>query len=230
VFEQSQARISEQLDDLNSAVKSLTLVSSPAIASNSQAQTSMALPVAQPNQRDTVAISMSEIGHSCPIWCGCICHARQNINLFSILFISYIATPFRPRKCSERSCKSGVTGFGARMTYYFPRFLLSKALAIHIGMNQYNEPAFSLAIRNVVPPNASIFAAAHDGDVEGLKLLLGSREFHPNDISELDGTTALHVSTSRRGLLQADQYKWQYALLIYRSLLCWGSNLKLRHF
>ena len=195
MFQRGQARISEQLDDLNSTVKSLTIAAPASTPNGSYTQSPAALPAIQPSQNDTVTISMCDIRPSCPIWCGCACHARQSINLFNILFIGYNASPFRPRKCSERSCKSRFPGFKARMTYYFPRYFLSKALTIHIGMSQYKEPTFSLTIRNVVPMDAPIFIAAASGNVEKLKLLLGSREANPNDLHVLYGSTALHVST-----------------------------------
>jgi hypothetical protein len=169
-------------------------MSPTASASNSQMQLYTASTSAQPDQMNTVAISVHDNRSSCPIWCGCSCHARKSISLFDILFVSYSASQFRSRKCSERSCKSGPTGFRARLTYYFPRILLCKALAIHIGMNQYNEPAFSLTVRNVVRGDARIFYAAQNGDVETLKVLLESRRAHPNDIDVDTGETALHVS------------------------------------
>jgi len=90
------------------------------------------------------------------------------------------------------------------MTYYFPRILLSKALAIHIGMSQYNEPEFSLSVRNIVPGNAPIITAAFEGDIARLKYLLRSRRAHPNDVDVLTGRTALHVSIFRECLLQGD--------------------------
>jgi hypothetical protein len=159
-FLDSQARISEQLDDLHSTIQSLTLISLAETACNSQTQTTTASKSTQSTHSDTVAISMRENSFPCPIWCSCRYHARQNISLFNILFIGHNASPFRPRKCSERSCKSGPGDFRARLTYYFPRFILSKVLAIHIGLNQYSEPAFSLTVRNVVPWGAPIFCAA----------------------------------------------------------------------
>src|SRR5579871_3256534 len=77
-FLESQARISEQLDDLHSTMQSSTIISPAKTTSNSQTQITTASKSAQLKHNGTVAISMRENSFSCPVWCGCKCHARQN--------------------------------------------------------------------------------------------------------------------------------------------------------
>ena len=66
--------------------------------------------------------------------------------------------------------------------------------------NIFNEPSFSVKIRNVLPDYHEWFSAAKCGDIDTLRALLAECPARVNDVDDL-GFTAAFVSASRLSFL-----------------------------
>ena len=113
--------------------------------------------------------------------------------LIGTLFVGYYGNPFKYQECSNPACQSHLH-FLARVTYLFPLWLLRTVLDLTISTSTRNGPHASLTLRAVIPDSSNIFRLSQSDDSERLQRLFGSRCARPNDLSIIDGRTALLVS------------------------------------
>lgn len=132
--------------------------------------------------------------------CKCKCHKKSPPHAFSNqllgnLFLGYSSIPFFASKCSESDCQGRCMSRTTNMTltYYFPAWVMAKALHFAYTYTPLSGPTFGLAVRNLVSHNCGLLSSAREGDVDGLKSALASGSARLNDSDET-GFTALHVS------------------------------------
>ena len=135
--------------------------------------------------------------------CRCVCHnpryfrtPRFATRALGALFIQYSGCPLRAAtRCTNTTCQVQYK-LDAQVLYYFPAWMLSRVMAIQFMLTLFNEPVMSLTIRAVIPGSADIFRFTTSDDANSLQRLFSSRAASPNDVSILDGETALRVSVT----------------------------------
>ncbi|KAH7060893.1 ankyrin repeat-containing domain protein [Macrophomina phaseolina] len=132
--------------------------------------------------------------------CKCKCHKKSPPHAFSNqllgnLFLGYSSIPFFASKCSESDCQGRCMSRTTNMTltYYFPAWVMAKALHFAYTYTPLSGPTFGLAVRNLVSHNCGLLSSAREGDVDGLKSALASGSARLNDSDET-GFTALHYA------------------------------------
>jgi hypothetical protein len=79
------------------------------------------------------------------------------------------------------------------VTYFFPRWFVSKALSLVIATTPLAGPVVSLKVQRTAPGDAPIFNYAMTGDVERMKMLFLDGQASPHDVDFRSGVTPLHV-------------------------------------
>jgi hypothetical protein len=148
---------------------------------------------------------LSVVTRTCSTWCSCSCHTRRRLktpsilhDVFGSLFVGYTGFPSQGRQCTETTCAAydGGAPFRAEVKYFFPSWLLNKALIASFS-NMFLGPTLSFSIRNVIPLNSPLFIATQRSWVEDLRYMFSHQLARPNDIGGLYGDTALHVRSSK---------------------------------
>ena len=130
----------------------------------------------------------------------CSCHIqtvrstpRILQQLTGCLFLGYTGRPIlqqqRISSCLRESSKS------LQVTYFFPRWFVSRAISFSMSSIMQNTPTFNIKLRRVVSEASQLFSLSKFGDVEGTRLLFEKRVASPDDVHFRGGWTALHVST-----------------------------------
>lgn len=145
-------------------------------------------------------ISLRYAGH-CNMSCDCSCHKQRRLrtpswtnHVIGSLFVGYTGfTPFSS-SCDLRDCH-GRSHSTTQITYTFPWWFMSRALAMTIAYCQPNGPELCLRVFRVRPRNADIFSASYVGNVERVKKLLSEGSASVLDVEHGSKKTALHACT-----------------------------------
>jgi hypothetical protein len=142
--------------------------------------------------------SSKDIGQ-CSVTCACCCHSKRRMHIAHAL--SYI-TGFiciiyvggdTNRACDHSSCRRKLLAT-LNLTYYFPPWLLTKAMSIFLRFDPAGGMNMTLRMPNVCPDTSTIFHLATAGDVGGMKALFEKDLASPNDVSCSFGYSVVHVS------------------------------------
>jgi hypothetical protein len=152
--------------------------------------------VAIPNQR-------------CEVLCACQCHVRFRFSThgwiasaMGSLFLNYYATPnLEVRPCNTPRCKRSSPASSTRLTYYFPTWVMRKALAFS-SWNQFSGGGVKWVIETPreIPEDRPCWSFIQSGDLAAVQDLLKRRMMSPYDIDRA-GRTVLNVSFTFRTYL-----------------------------
>ena len=142
----------------------------------------------------------------CDDSCDCICHVRDKSwwrsplilrNVVGFFFLGYTGLSLLKPQCSSENCKSFASSRAFKVTYCVPRWLLSKAVHMAMGMTPFGDPRLFLTIQtrtDEFAPN-SLYHLAQRNNIKGIKRVFDRRMASPNDADQRTGSTALHVGT-----------------------------------
>ena len=142
----------------------------------------------------------------CDDSCDCICHLRDRSwwrsplvlrNVVGFFFLGYTGFSLLKPACSSINCKSFSSSRAFKVTYCVPRWLLSKAVHMAMGMTTFGDPQLFLTLQartNEFSPN-SLYHLAQRNNIRGIESVLNRRMASPNDADQRTGSTALHVGT-----------------------------------
>ena len=99
--------------------------------------------------------------------------------------------PIMALTCSESTCRQS-TAPSISLTYYFPKWLLNRALSV-VLMNAL-EPTACLRFPRVIDINEEIFSYTETDREEDIKRLFEQGLASPNDIDDTYGYSVLQVS------------------------------------
>ncbi|KAK5207025.1 hypothetical protein LTR41_007092 [Exophiala xenobiotica] len=141
---------------------------------------------------------------ACTPWCSCVCHERHHLRtpqfleqFVGSLFVGYSGLPRMTKPCNQASCHLRAQPMST-VTYFFPRWFVSKALSLVIATTPLAGPVVSLKVQRTVPGDAPIFNYAMTGDVERMKMLFLNGQASPHDVDFRSGVTPLHIAISHR--------------------------------
>ena len=150
------------------------------------------------NYNGAFQISAAMLRWSCNSNCVCYCHNRRNFktpqileSFFGLLFIGYAGIPCWTPRCDISACQHSKPT--VLLTYYFPKWLLSRVLIVMGRSSPLHGPQLQLRVPRVISRSAKIFDFAMIGNIDGIKSLFKTGLGSPFDANEL-GTTALMVS------------------------------------
>ncbi len=78
------------------------------------------------------------------------------------------------------------------MAYYFPCWLVAKAIILQCVRLPYGHPSFGLRVRNLIPEHSPVMSAIGSGQPRVLQSVLERRISSPDDMEEM-GWTLLTV-------------------------------------
>ncbi|KAK5554273.1 Ankyrin repeat and SOCS box protein 6 [Exophiala xenobiotica] len=140
---------------------------------------------------------------ACTPWCSCVCHERHHLRtpqfleqFVGSLFVGYSGLPRMTKPCNQASCHLRAQPMST-VTYFFPRWFVSKALSLVIATTPLAGPVVSLKVQRTVPGDAPIFNYAMTGDVERMKMLFLNGQASPHDVDFRSGVTPLHTFPRR---------------------------------
>ena len=146
-----------------------------------------------------ISASISRI--KCSDVCTCICHYHQTKKtpaflgrFFGNLFIGYTGLPKVVQPCDDHDCIQRTSPM-AVVTYFFPLWLLARALFLTVKLSSCDGPQFCLRVPRVVRSNSAIMEFASRGDVGGVKQVLQERLGSPFDCEFYIGSSPLGVSS-----------------------------------
>lgn len=135
--------------------------------------------------------------------CICRCHSVTRwqplswvSNVFGDLLVGYsgISMPMMSRvPCSESGCQRRETGrFTA--TYYLPSWAVISTRVVSLFAT-WNDVGSDMRFRfpNIIDASADIFVFAQKGNIQGIQHLFSQKLATINDISSIEGCSALHV-------------------------------------
>ena len=130
--------------------------------------------------------------------CLCICHQRErrlgiNNRIAGRLRFTYTGLRRAIWNCSLPSCKTRAASCDLLVEYYFPHWMLRRAVSLNILFGHLHQPSVSLTTRNVLPSGHEWFRAAEHGDIVRLRALIKECPSRINDVNP-DGCTAVYVS------------------------------------
>ena len=152
---------------------------------------------------DTVEIpvrTIPTVPGACHPGCTCHCHERYSAtvpfkHIGGHLSIHTSGIKRVLWKC-QAGCKQNGINFNLQVTYLLPARVACRMVNLEFLRNKFNEPSFSVKIRNVLPDYHEWFSAAKCGDIDTLRALLAECPARVNDVDDL-GFTAAFVSFSR---------------------------------
>ena len=136
----------------------------------------------------------------CSNGCVCVCHRRRIretpkflTHFLGTLFIGYAGLPRVIQPCNVPGCTQR-TGPTVTLTYFFPVWLLARALFMAMKISSCDGPQFCLRVPRIVSNSSAIFTVARKGDVEGIKQILQQRQGSPFDRDVFIGYSPIMVS------------------------------------
>ena len=132
----------------------------------------------------------------CSSNCKCSCHVQSVFKTPQLLqeITGCLLLGYSGRHILQQQCISSClrrTQNSMQMTYFFPRWFVSRAISI--SMSNTISPTLSIKSRRVVPEVNQLFSLSKFGDVEGIRCLFNDRLASPDDVHIRWGKTALHV-------------------------------------
>lgn len=135
----------------------------------------------------------------CRSWCPCACHAKRKLKLtapgllegvLGRMFIGYSGLPLPKEPCNFRGCQDRRHAT-ATVEYWFPSWLVSMNLKLHLTCLPRVGPEFQLSMVNRVPDTSQSIIFAMQGNIEGLKNLFTQGLAGPRDVSDSRGYTLM---------------------------------------
>lgn len=129
----------------------------------------------------------------CAAWCSCACHTYKSFRspwvlkpLIGDIGIHYNA----PRiACNEVRCQQS-RGSTLRLTYYLPRYLMSRYIALAMRSTQLGEPQIFLRMPRIVDWSHPLWNYARNGNLLAIQRLISEGKASPFDVN-LHGSNAL---------------------------------------
>jgi hypothetical protein len=163
-----------------------------------------------PQLRVKVAIA----NQRCEALCTCQCHVRYRFRTqgwiaaaVGALFLNYHATPnLEVRPCNSPRCKRSNPSSSTKLTYYFPTWMMRKALALSMW-NQFSGGGAKWVIETPreIPAHRPCWRYIQSGDSVALQNLLECREMSPYDIDH-EGRSVLNVRFAFAAVLSKQCY------------------------
>lgn len=141
----------------------------------------------------------------CRKWCPCSCHAKRKLKLtvpgmmesvIGKMFFGYSGLPVLIKPCDFRGCRDRQNAT-ATMEYWFPWWLVSVNLKMHLTYLPWTGTQFQLSAIRRVPDDSQSISFAIQGNIDGLKNLFDKGLFGPRDVSDSRGYTLMRVSYSQ---------------------------------
>ena len=130
--------------------------------------------------------------------CPCSCHSAIQYStttikskVFGSLTIGVSGRIFSNPVCDSPSCRDR-SQFSMTVAYYFPCWLLAKAVIFQCVRLPYGNPSFGLRVRNLLPEHSPVLSTIEKGQPLLLRSLLERRISSPDDMEEM-GWTPLTV-------------------------------------
>ena len=95
--------------------------------------------------------------------------------------------------CSVKSCTTNLPSYEIEIEYYFPNWLIRKAISLDILFGHLHQPSISIRVSNVLSQDHEWFQAARSRNLEKLRAMVELCPSRINDVNEY-GSTALWVS------------------------------------
>ncbi|KAF2014140.1 ankyrin [Aaosphaeria arxii CBS 175.79] len=136
-------------------------------------------PWAPPHQDLPVRVSATIASHQCPKGCKCQCHTRSSVrtptwckNVFGRLMWTY-SSSISMRYCNYAPCRKSLGKH--HFTYYFPPWLVSRALVVSAALDDLSGAGAKLSINVplIVPEESHIvWSLVMAGNLEQLRVLV----------------------------------------------------------
>lgn len=137
--------------------------------------------------------------NKCNATCNCSCHRFKYSQPLSMvqdvlgsLFVGSQGMPALSGACSLPACRGNVAKH-LNVDYFFPRWMLHKAVRASLQVNRASDPELCIRIVNVRKHDDEIFRAADEGDVDLTRKLLATGKASVMDIDSISGHSPLHV-------------------------------------
>lgn len=138
---------------------------------------------------------------ACSVACKCQCHIRIQTQtpkwlsaVIGTLFYSSAYTPSPDiRQCNVKTCLRAQPSSSSRLTYYFPSWVMRKAVVYSTWSNLNGENScWMIKMPKEISASDICWQLIRLGNVKGIQRLLKSRLISPYDIRP-DGVSLLHV-------------------------------------
>ena len=130
--------------------------------------------------------------------CACSCHRTMQYStsvitseVFGSLIIGVSGRIFSNPECDSPNCRDH-SHFSITVAYYFPCWLVAKAIIFQCVRLPYGHPSFGLRVRNLLPEHSPVMHAIARGQPLVLRSMLENRISSPDDMEEM-GWTLLTV-------------------------------------
>lgn len=130
--------------------------------------------------------------------CPCSCHSIMQYSTstitskaFGSLIIGVSGRIFSNPVCDSPNCRDH-SHFSITVAYYFPCWLVAKAIIFQCVRLPYGHPSFGLKVRNLLPEHSPVMGAISRGQPLILRSMLEDRISSPDDMEEM-GWTLLTV-------------------------------------
>lgn len=126
--------------------------------------------------------------------CSCSCHSTMHYStstitskVFGSLIIGVSGRIFSNPVCDSPNCRDH-SHFSITVAYYFPCWLVAKAIIFQCVRLPYGHPSFGLRVRNLLPEHSPVINAIARGQPLVLRSLLEHRVSSPDDMEEMAWT------------------------------------------
>lgn len=126
--------------------------------------------------------------------CSCSCHNTMHYStstitskVFGSLVIGVSGRIFSNPVCDSPNCRDH-SHFSITVAYYFPCWLVAKAIIFQCVRLPYGHPSFGLRVRNLLPEHSPAMSAIARGQPLVLQSLLEHRVSSPDDMEEMAWT------------------------------------------
>ena len=126
--------------------------------------------------------------------CSCSCHSTIHYStstitskVFGSLIIGVSGRIFSNPVCDSPNCRDH-SHFSITVAYYFPCWLVAKAIIFQCVRLPYGHPSFGLRVRNLLPEHSPVISAIARGQALVLRSILEHRLSSPDDMEEMAWT------------------------------------------
>lgn len=126
--------------------------------------------------------------------CSCSCHSTMHYStstitskVFGKLVIGVSGRIFSNPMCDNPNCRDH-SHFSITVAYYFPCWIVAKAVIVQCVRLPYGHPSFGLRVRNLLPEHSPVMSAITEGQPLVLRSLLENRVSSPDDMEEMAWT------------------------------------------
>lgn len=130
--------------------------------------------------------------------CPCTCHSTMQYSTstitskaFGSLIIGVSGRIFSNPVCNSPKCRDH-SQFSITVAYYFPCWLVAKAIIFQCVRLPCGNPSFGLKVRNLLPEHSPVMGTIERGQPLVLRSILEDRKSSPDDMEEM-GWTLLTV-------------------------------------